>query len=94
MFLSPNFHPPKEGSSALLCACGSRLNERVQPPVTNREAEGGPVRTDLNLKADCSHPARARNQKGTACALLGAKARADPIVEVPAPPSSSVWLAV
>lgn len=47
MFLSPSFHPPKEGSSSLAVCVWIRLNEAgLQPPVVLRETEGGPIGTD------------------------------------------------
>lgn len=42
MFLSPNFHPPKEGSSSLALCVWIRLNEAgFQPPVTNGKQKAG-----------------------------------------------------
>lgn len=47
MFLSPSFHPPKEGSSSLAVCVWIRPNEAgFQPPVVSRETEGGPIGTD------------------------------------------------
>lgn len=55
MFLSPSFHPPKEGSSSLAVCVWIRLNEAgFLPPVVSRETEGGIVGIYLNLKAGAS----------------------------------------
>lgn len=52
------------------------------PVRAEEESRGGPVGTDFKSESRCSHPARARNQKGTACASLGPK-QADPMVGGP-----------